>query len=92
MTKCYGKTINVNIEIKKTDNRIGMTRTVKEDMSLKDNTIEAGKKKLSSSKDGDHVLENLDMQLKNLEKDFSKTSAEIAEIFCKVSGNVGKMR
>lgn len=32
------------------------------------------------------------MSLKNLEKEFSKTSAEIAEIFCLVSGRLPKVR
>ena len=38
------------------------------------------------------TLQNLDAQLKNLENEFSKTAAEIAEIFCLVSGRIPKVR
>ena len=61
-------------------------------MSLKNNNVEVGKKKTSRAGADDHTLENINLQLKNLEKEFGKTSSEIAEIFCKVSGNVPNMR
>jgi hypothetical protein len=40
----------------------------------------------------DVTLQSLDLSLKNLEKEFTKTSSEIAEIFCLVSGRIGKVR
>lgn len=35
---------------------------------------------------------SLDLQLKSLEKEFSKTKEELADIFTKVSGRLNKMR
>lgn len=35
---------------------------------------------------------SLDAQLKKLEKDYGRTREEIAEIFCKVSGRIEKMK
>ena len=66
-------------------------RCVKEDMSLKNNNIDAGKKKHKNRED-DLTLENLDLGLRNLEREFNKTSSEIAEIFCLVSGRINKVR
>jgi hypothetical protein len=40
----------------------------------------------------DPDLISLNADLKKLEKEFGKTTQEIAEIFCKVSGRVNKMR
>jgi hypothetical protein len=40
----------------------------------------------------DPDLISLDSQLKQLEKEFGKSAEEIAEIFCKVSGRLNKMR
>lgn len=37
-------------------------------------------------------MQTLDHSLRNLEKEFGKTSAEIAEIFCIVSGRIPKVR
>ena len=68
-----------------------VVRAVKEDLSLKNNDVEVSKKKNKSNAD-DHTLENLDLSLKNLEKEFNKTSSEIAEVFCLVSGRINKVR
>jgi hypothetical protein len=40
----------------------------------------------------DPDLISLDAQLKTLGKEFGKSTAEIADIFCKVSGRLNKMR
>jgi len=78
----------------KTTGGMKCKRIVKEDMSKKNKDIEIG-----SSKNNDKTpysedlqLQNLDSGLKNMENEFGKTSAEIAEIFCLVSGRLGKVR
>ena len=53
---------------------------------------------MSSDRRGkDHHLEDpdliqLDTSLKQFEREFGKNTKEIAEIFCKVSGQLNKMR
>lgn len=49
------------------------------------------KKKSFTGKD-DLQLQNVDLGLKQMAKEFEKTSAELAEIFCKVSGRLPKVR
>ena len=70
-----------------------MERKVVEDMCKKKNDIEiyTGKKNAYRYQE-DIQLQNLDLSLKNLEKEFGKTSTEIAEIFCLVSGRLPKVR
>ena len=68
-----------------------MSRVVKEDLSQK-KMIELHSKKKAYSAQDDHCLQNIDLSLKNLERDFGKTSSEIAEIFCLVSGRIPKVR
>lgn len=70
-----------------------MKRGVKEDMSLKDNKVQVEKKKGAKTRaDDDYELQTLDKSLKNLEHEFGKTSSEIADIFCLVSGRIQKVR
>jgi hypothetical protein len=70
-----------------------VTRIIKEDMTKKSTEIELfSKQKARTSKDDDFQLENLDLALKGLEKEYGKTSSEIAEIFCLVSGRLPKVR
>ena len=40
----------------------------------------------------DPDLVNLDAQLKKFERDYGKSSVEIADIYCKVSGRINKMK
>lgn len=73
--------------------KIKVSRVVKEDMARKNNDLQLfSKQKHHSTKDDDLQLINLDLSLKNLEKEFGKTSAEIADIFCLVSGRLPKVR
>ena len=70
-----------------------MKRHVKEDMSLKNNSVQVDKKKNSKTRaDDDIEMQTLDKSLKNLENEFGKTSTEIADIFCMVSGRIQKVR
>lgn len=70
-----------------------VSRVVQEDMTRKNTDIELfSKKKAHTTKDDDLQLQSLDAQLKQLEKEFGKTSAELAEIFCLVSGRITKVR
>ena len=41
---------------------------------------------------GDPDLESLKAQFMMLEREFGKSKEEIAEVFCRVSGRLGKMR
>ena len=54
-----------------------VVRTVKEDMTLKNNDVDVGKKKNKAGDSGDHTLENIDQGLKNLEKEFNIYKEEI---------------
>ena len=49
------------------------------------------KKKSASYKD-DYQLQHIDMSLKSLSKEFGKSKMEVADIFCKVSGRIPKVR
>ena len=92
ITKQYGQTISSELKFEKGDNgKMKVKRVVTENMSLKNNNIDAGKKK-HKNKEDDLTLENLDLSLRNLEREFNKTSSEIAEIFCLVSGRINKVR
>ena len=70
-----------------------MERTVKEDMTKKLNDFEMlVRKKKSNSYQDDVQLQHLDLSLNNLEREFGKTSAEMADIYCLVSGRLSKVR
>ena len=97
----FGKTLTVTLNVKKTlpaNNSnarptVKVSRVVKEDMIRKNTDLLLfSKQRPHSTKDDDLQLQNLDLSLKNLEKEFGKTSAEIAEIFCLVSGRLPKVR
>lgn len=78
---------------KRPEGGLKVSRVVKEDMTKKvaDAEIQTQKKsKISYSEDT--TLQVLDQSLKQFEKEFGKTSAEIAEVFCLVSGRVAKVR
>lgn len=95
ITKQYGKTISVKLEFTKNpeSNRFLMKRVVKEDMSLKNNSVVVDKKKnLKCRADEDIELQTLEKSLKNLENEFGQTSTEIANIYCLVSGRIQKVR
>lgn len=70
-------------------------RIVKEDMAKKKNDVEIHGSNKNNDKTPyaeDLQLQSLDHGLKNMENEFGKTSAEIAEIFCLVSGRIAKVR
>ena len=69
-----------------------MSRKVKEDMTLKNNEQEIFSKIKRNNPSEDLHLQNIDCSLKNMEKEFGKSSREIAEIFCLVSGRLPKVR
>ena len=61
ITKQYGQTISAQLKFEKGENgRMRVKRCVKEDMSLKNNNYDAGKKKQKNRED-DLMLENLDL-------------------------------
>jgi len=101
VSKQFGKTVTVTLNVKKTlpaNNSnarptLKVSRVVKEDITRKNTDLLLfSKQRTHSTKDDDLQLQNLDLSLKNLEKEFGKTSAEIAEIFCLVSGRLPKVR
>ena len=94
MKKQYGQTIDVSLTIQRgPDGKMKVQRIVKEDLSLKNNNVEVGITKKEKDCQADDIqLQNLDQGLKNMEKEFGKTSTEIADIFCLVSGRLGKVR
>lgn len=101
VSKQFGKTLTVTLNVKKTlpaNNSnarptLKVSRVVKEDITRKNTDLLLfSKQRTHSTKDDDLQLQNLDLSLKNLEKEFGKTSAEIAEIFCLVSGRLPKVR
>ena len=101
VSKQFGKTLTVTLNVKKTlpaNNSnarptVKVSRVVKEDITRKNTDLLLfSKQRTHSTKDDDLQLQNLDLSLKNLEKEFGKTSAEIAEIFCLVSGRLPKVR
>ena len=70
-----------------------MSRKVKEDMTFKNNEQEIfSKKNKGYNPSEDLHLQNIDCSLKNMEKEFGKSSREIAEVFCLVSGRLPKVR
>ena len=83
ITKTFGKTITVSLNYTKNPATGGfkISRQVKEDMTQRSLQVYPDLKKQKSVA-GDIELDTLDLQLKNIEKEFEKTSTEIAEIFC----------
>ena len=77
----------------KKEGRISLKREVKENLAHRKNDIELlhNKKRSVSYKD-DHQLQLIDISLKALAKEFGKTQMELADIFCKVSGRLPKVR
>ena len=47
---------------------------------------------MQTSSDHDIQLQTIDAQMRNLSAEFDKTHDQLAEIFCKVSGRVCKVR
>jgi len=93
--KQYGQTlkVNLNISINKEKGKFNVKREVKENLALRKNDIDllSQKKKSVSTKD-DYQLQHVDMSLKAMAKEFGKTKIELADIFCKVSGRLPKVR
>lgn len=92
--KQYGLTLKINLSIEvKNEGRMSIKREVKENLALRKNDMEMlqSKKKSATSKD-DYQLQHVDMSLKAMAKEFGKTKMELADIFCKVSGRLGKVR
>jgi len=94
--KQYGETISVTVTVRKPkgpNTGYRVDRKVVEDMCKKKNDIEIYTSRKNQYRyQEDLQLQNLDLSLKNLEKEFGKTSTEIAEIFCLVSGRLPKVR
>ncbi len=91
----FGKSIKVNLELSNPQ----VKRRVTEYVDLVKHALnETSPSKMSSDRRGkDHHLEDpdliqLDTSLKQFEREFGKNTKEIAEIFCKVSGQLNKMR
>ena len=64
-----------------------------EDLCKKNTDIEIhSSKKGNRDNEDDLQLQKIDAQLKSLENEFGKSSDEIAEIFCIVSGRIPKVR
>lgn len=98
----YGDTIQVRLELEminagEQDSLLGrrfrMTRHVKEDMRMKksDELVTGGKGKKATI-ESDHQLATIEAQLQNLEREFGRDHALLAEVFCAVSGQMPKVR
>ena len=98
----FGETLSVKIKVDKKNGQ--MTREVKEDLT-KTNKTDSPKKAAASAStyDGESLdkriseenkqsLLCLNEQLRNLEKSFNKTAAEVCEVYTMVSGDLGKVR
>ena len=68
-----------------------MVRQVTEDFSNK-KAISQSDLQMQSSTENDIQLQTIDAQMRNLSAEFDKTHDQLAEIFCKVSGRVSKVR
>lgn len=74
---------------------LAVSRIVKEDISQKKTELEIFSKKKASFNNPnseDTQLTTINQALKNMEDEFNKTTAEMAEIFCLVSGRLPKVR
>lgn len=93
----FGHSIKVTLEMKEGGSK-QLTRTVVERPELvrsndeNDFSPDKNSKLRKSEHMDDPDLISLDAQLKQLGKDFGKNTSEIADIFCKVSGRLNKMR
>lgn len=66
---------------------------MKENLALRKNDMDLlSQKKKSISLKEDVQLQTVDMSLKGMAKEFGKTKVELADIFCKVSGRLPKVR
>ena len=91
-----GKSVKIGLEFSLKTNKA--TRKVTEHVELvkMSDASDLSQSKSGRMRDGDEQddpdLISLDTKLKEFEKEFGKSSAELADIFCKVSGRLNKMR
>ncbi len=96
ISKKYGKTLEITLTVQRHDLGDGETgfemgRAVKEDLSKQVFVDDFIAKSKESTQD-DQQLINIQQQMKILGKEYSKSSAEMADIFLKVSGQMQVVR